>query len=266
MNRINKLFKRLKKQKKKALITYITAGYPDLEATKKLILKLTESGADLIELGIPFSDPLADGTTIQRASQRSLLKGTNITSILRMARSVRHAVETPFVFMTYYNPILHYGIKKFIKDSKASGADGVIVPDLPPEEAKELIEISKKEDFSVIFLAAPTSTKNRLKIISAKSTGFIYYVTLTGVTGARKELPADIVQHVKSLKKITKKPVCVGFGISSPDQAKKASKMADGIIVGSAIIKIIEKNIGKKDLYKKVTAFVRNLAKTVHGA
>ncbi len=262
MNRINKLFKRLKKQKKKALITYITAGYPDLGATKKLILKLAESGADLIELGIPFSDPLADGTTIQRASQQSLLKGTNIISILRMVRSVRRAVETPFVFMTYYNPILHYGIKKFIKDSKASGADGVIVPDLPPEEAKELIDFSKKEDFSVIFLVAPTSTKNRLRIIAARSTGFIYYVSLTGVTGARKKLPTDIVQHVKSLKKITKKPVCVGFGISNPDQAKKVSKTADGIIIGSAVIKIIEKN-SKSTLYEKVGNFIRSLKKAI---
>ncbi|MFH1380632.1 MAG: tryptophan synthase subunit alpha [Candidatus Omnitrophota bacterium] len=262
MNRINKLFSNLKKAKKKALIVYITAGDPDMGVTEKLVHELADNGADLIELGIPFSDPLADGPTIQKASQRSLLRGTNIESILRMVRVLRKSVETPLVFMTYYNLILHYGLKKFVKDSKASGADGIIVPDLPPEEAGDLMGISKEADFSVIFLAAPTSTKSRLKIIAGKSTGFIYYVSLTGVTGTRKTLPSDIVEHVKTLKKITKKPICVGFGISGPDQAKKISKIADGVIVGSAVIKIIEKS-SRAVLYKRVGNFVKGLKKAI---
>ena len=265
MNRIDKLFKDLKKKKKKAFIAYITAGDPSLKVTERLMPVLEKSGVDLIELGIPFSDPLADGPTIQRASQRALKKGVDLKSILKMVRSVRGKISLPLVFMTYYNPILHYGLKKFIKDAKLAGVDGVIVPDLPPEEAVLLSSLTKTNDFSTIFLAAPTSTKGRLKKISKKSTGFIYYVSLTGVTGARKRLPSDIVKHVESLKRVTKKPVCVGFGISNPKQARKISRLADGIIVGSAIIKIIENNIGKKDLDKKVKSFVGSIGRAVHG-
>jgi tryptophan synthase alpha chain len=226
--------------------------------------ELEKSGVDLIELGIPFSDPLADGPTIQKASQRALSKGVTIKSILRMVRISRKRIKLPLVFMTYYNPVAHYGIKRFVEDSKKAGIDGVIIPDLPPEEADDLIEAAKRADFSTIFLAAPTSTKDRLKKISQRSTGFIYYVSLTGVTGARRKLPKDIVEHVKTLKAITKKRVCVGFGISSPSQARNISKLADGIIVGSAVIKIIEENINTKGLYKKVTKFVRSLEKGVH--
>lgn len=265
MNRIDKLFKTLKSERKKAFIVYITAGDPSLSVTERLISELEKNGVDLIEIGIPFSDPLADGLTIQKASQRALSGGASVKSILRMARSARKKVRLPLVFMTYYNPVSHYGLSRFITDSKKAGVDGVIIPDLPPEEAGELIKLSKKADFAVIFLASPTSTKDRLKIIAAKSRGFIYYVSLTGVTGARKSLPKDIREHVRALKRITKKPVCVGFGISKPGQAKNISRLADGIIVGSALIKVIEKNIDKKHLYKKVSDFVRNLGKAVHG-
>jgi len=264
MNRIDKLFNSLKKLKKKAFIVYITAGDPTLKATEKLILELENSGADLVELGIPFSDPLADGPTIQRASQRSLKKGTNIKSILKLVRSLRKRIKLPLVFMTYYNLVAHYGLSNFVRDSKSSGVDGIIIPDLPPEEGKELIKISRRKDFSTIFLAAPTSTKGRLKIIADKSNGFIYYVSLTGVTGARKKLPSDIVKHVASLKRLTKKPVCVGFGISDAKQARKIARIANGVIVGSAVIKIIEKNLKSKDLYKKVSSFTKTLAKAVH--
>jgi len=224
---------------------------------------LSKSGVDLIELGIPFSDPLADGPTIQRASQRALSNGVNTGAILKMVRSVRKKINLPLVFMTYYNLVAHYGLGKFVKDSKASGVDGIIIPDLPPEEGQELSKVSKKEDFSVIFLAAPTSTKDRLKVISDKSTGFIYYVSLTGVTGARKKLPKDVISHVKSLKRITKKPICVGFGISEPKQAKRIANVADGVIVGSALIKIIEKNLKNKVLYKKVSNFAKSLKKAI---
>jgi len=265
MNRIDNLFAKLKKEQKKAFIAYITAGYPTLKATERLVIELEKNGVDLIELGIPFSDPLADGPTIQKSSQEAIRKGASLKSILRLVRSVRKKVKLPLVFMTYYNPVVHYGIANFVRDSKAAGVDGVIVPDLPPEEAKELIRASKKDKFDTIFLAAPTSTKKRLKLIASRTKGFIYYVSLTGVTGARSRLPKDIIKNVLALKRITKKPVCVGFGVSNPAQAKKISRLADGVIVGSAIIKVIEKNSRKPDLHKKVALFVKKLAKAVDG-
>lgn len=265
MNRIDRLFAKLRKERKKAFIVYITAGYPSLMATEKLISGLEKSGVDLIELGIPFSDPLADGPTIQKASERAISGGANIKSILRIVRSARKKVKLPLVFMTYYNLVSHYGLERFVGESKAAGADGIIIPDLPHEEAKKLIDVSKRQDFATVFLAAPTSTAARLKNISVKSKGFIYYVSLMGVTGAREELAEDIVGNIRRLKRITKKPVCVGFGISRPEQAKRIARLADGVIVGSAVIKIIEKNIGKRDFYKKVSRFVSDLAKAIHG-
>jgi tryptophan synthase alpha chain len=265
MNRIDKLFKRLKRERRKAFIAYITAGYPTLRATEGLIPELEKSGVDLIELGIPFSDPLADGPTIQRSSAAAISKGANIKSILQVVRSARKKAKLPLVFMTYYNLVAHYGIKRFVREAKEAGVDGIIVPDLPPEEAKELIDASKKKGFATIFLAAPTSTKERLKNISNKSRGFIYYVSLTGVTGARKALRQDIFANVRRLKRIAKKPVSVGFGVSTPEQARRIARVSDGVIVGSALIKVIEKNIGKKDLYKKVSGFTKSLAKAIHG-
>ena len=236
MNRIDNLFKTLREQRKKAFIVYITAGYPSLDATEKLIVTLARSGVDLIEIGIPFSDPLADGPTIQKSSYQALLKGARVKSILRTVKKARAKTTIPFVFMTYYNPVLHYGARNFVRDSKAAGVDGVIIPDLPPEEAGSVISSARKKDFSTIFLAAPTSTKERLVSIAKASSGFIYYVSLTGVTGVRKRLPADIVDNVKRLKRNSKKPVCVGFGVSTPVQARRVSRLADGVIVGSALV------------------------------
>jgi tryptophan synthase alpha chain len=264
MNRIDTLFARLKKERRKAFIVYITAGDPDIGTTKRLVGCLAQSGADLVELGIPFSDPLADGLTIQRASQRALAKGANVKAILKAVKEMRKKVQLPIVFMTYYNPVAHYGVKRFVRDAKAAGADGIIVPDLPPEEAQALIAASRKEEFATVFLAAPTSTRARLKRIARDSRGFIYYVSLTGVTGARARLPRDIIKNVKALKRITDKPVCVGFGISQPSQAKRIARLADGIIVGSAVIRVIEKNKGKSGLYGKVARFVKALERAVH--
>ena len=265
MNRVKSLFTGLKREKKKAFIVYITAGYPDISVTEKLITELDKSGADLIEIGIPFSDPLADGPTIQRASYRALSKGITIRAIFAMVRRVRRKTSIPIVFMTYYNPVSRYGSGRFVRDAKKAGADGIIVPDLPPEEGSELIRQARKADFATIFLAAPTSTGQRLGKIAKTSTGFIYYVSLTGVTGARKRLPGDITGNVKKLRKITDKPVCVGFGISEPRQAKRIAHLADGIIVGSAVIRVIEKAYGKKKFYAKVGRFVKGLSRAVHG-
>lgn len=259
INRIDKKFKELKKRREKAFVAFIMAGDPTLDITKKLVFQLQENGADIIELGVPFSDPLADGPTIQRASERALKKKINIDSVCSLVRSLRLKTEIPIAFLTYYNLIHHYGLGRFVQKAKSSGVDGVIIPDLPPEESQKLRRIARKRDFSVIHLAAPTSSKDRLKKIADASTGFIYYVSLTGTTGVRRELPKELCDNLRKIKRITKKPVCVGFGISRREQIKAIWKVSDGVIVGSAIIKVIEKNQGAKDLVKKVGRFVKGL-------
>ena len=259
MNRIDKKFKELRKKRKKAFIAFIMAGDPSLSATKKLIFELEARSVDIIELGVPFSDPLADGLTIQRSSERALKNKVTLNSVCNLVKSVRSHTQIPIVFLTYYNLIHHYGLKRFIQKASLSGVDGIIIPDLPPEESKELCSYAKKKRFSIIHLAAPTSSKERLIKIATASKGFIYYVSLTGTTGARKELPKEISSDLRRLKRITKTPICVGFGISTPEQVKSISKSADGVIVGSAIIKVIEKNRKDKDLIKKVGTFVKKL-------
>ncbi|MFB3896001.1 MAG: tryptophan synthase subunit alpha [bacterium] len=262
MSRIEKTFTNIKQQNRAALIAYITAGDPDLGITKKLVLSLAESGADIIELGIPFSDPLADGPTIQRASQRALAKKARLVDIIGLVEELRKQTEIPLVFMTYYNPILQYGINKFAQDAAKVGLDGVIVPDLPPEEAKELIVAARKEDIDTIFLLAPTSTPSRINSVAGSCKGFVYYVSLTGVTGARAKVATDVSASIKKIKRATDKPVAVGFGISNPTQVQQVVNWgADGVIVGSAIVNLIEQNLGKKDLVSKVAKFVKKLAK-----
>lgn len=261
MNPIDKKFKELKRQKKKAFIVFITAGDPNLSATRKLILRLQDAGVDLIEIGIPFSDPLADGPTIQASSMRALRGKVTLRSIIRMVSSIKKEIRVPLVFMTYYNPVFSYGPARFVKDCKGSGISGVIVPDMPYEESGELLKISRRHKFCLIFIAAPTSTKNRLLKISTLSQGFIYFVSLTGVTGARRELPKDLIANVKRFKSLTGKPVCVGFGVSTPEQARMVAGIADGVIVGSAVIKLIE----KRD-FKKVYTFVKRLGRAIHEA
>ena len=259
INRIDLKFKELRKQSKKAFIPFIIAGDPSLAITKKLIFELDKQGADIIELGVPFSDPIADGPTIQKASERALKSKTTLTMVFNLVRSVRLQMQTPIVFLIYYNLVFHYGLEKFVNSAVHSGVDGVVVPDLPLEESKELCKIAKKNKFSIIRLLAPTSSNDRIKKVSSASSGFIYYVSLTGTTGARKKLPKELGASLKNIKNITKVPICVGFGISTKEQVREVQKTADGVIVGSAIVKIIEKNIGKKDLVKKVGNFIRIL-------
>jgi len=261
VNLIDRKFKELKKNKKKAFIAFITAGDPNLSTTKRLILGLQDSGVDLVELGVPFSDPLADGPTIQASSARALKSKVTLKGIIKMVASMKKQVKIPLVFMTYYNPIFSYGLKAFVKDAKAAGVSGVIVPDMPCEESHQLCSIARRHNFSVIFLAAPTSTRPRLIKISKLSKGFIYFVSLTGVTGARSKLPNDLIKNIKRLKNLTKKPVCVGFGVSDTTQAKRIAKISDGVIVGSAIIKLIEKRN-----FKRVYNFIKRLGEAIHGA
>jgi len=261
MNRIDKKFKELKRAGQKAFIAYITAGDPSLDVTEDIVLALESSGVDMIELGIPFSDPLADGPTIQAASYRALKAGASLKKIFKVVERLRKLTEIPIVFMTYYNPVMKYGVQSFFKSCVSCGVDGVIVPDLPCEEAGELMALGKRHKIATIFLASPTSTKDRIRKIVKVSTGFIYYVSLTGVTGTRVKLPPEVVSNVRGIKKLTDKPVAVGFGISDAAQARMIAKVADGVIVGSAIVKIIGK---KNKLIPKVSNFAGRLARAIH--
>jgi len=259
VNRIDKKFKELRKANKKAFIVFITAGYPNLNATEKLILELAKIGVDIIELGVPFSDPLADGPVIQEASQKALEKNVHLVDILNLVRRARKVTDVPICLMTYYNPLFCFGEELFVRQALQYGVDGVIVPDLPPEEAPSFIKYARKKGLDVICFLSPTSAQKRIKFISRISKGFIYYVSLTGVTGPRKNLPFDLMNKVKEVKKYTQKPVCVGFGVSHSLQVKQIQRIADGVIVGSAIVKKIKDNIEKPDLIKRVSNFVRNL-------
>ncbi len=261
MSRIEKTFSRLKAEKKKALIVYIMAGDPDLETTERLVLELERAGADLIELGVPFSDPIADGPVIQRASERSLKQKTSLRAILAMVARLRERTDLPLILMTYENPIYKYDESRFVQGAVTAGADGVIVPDLPMEEAGPLLVQCKQQGLDLILMAAPTSPPARLKKIAETSRGFVYYVSMTGITGAKLGDFSDVRQHVEALKRYTDKPVAVGFGISTPDQAKRVADMADGIIVGTAVVKAIEE-AGAQGL-EKVTALVRSLKQAV---
>ena len=264
MNRIEQKFRQLSREKKKAFVAFITAGDPNLATTEKLSLEFAGCGVDILELGVPFSDPLADGPTIQAASGRALKNRVNLRAVFRLVKALRRKIDLPIALLTYYNIILHFGIKDFIKQAKFSGVDGVIIPDLPPEEAKELIKAARGEDFATIFLLAPTSDKRRIREVSSASSGFIYYVSLTGTTGTRKKLPKELINKVRQIKRITAKPVCVGFGVSTPEQARMIASVADGVIVGSAIIKVIEKNLkSRKDLVTKTARFVRRLRQAI---
>ena len=259
MNRIDQVFQFLKRKKKKAFIAFITAGYPNLNITQKLVLEFAKIGVDIIELGVPFSDPLADGPIIQEASQRALQRGINLNDILNLVKKVRKHIDIPLCLMTYYNPIFCFGEERFVKKASLSGVDGVIIPDLPPEEGCSFIRLAEKFNLDTIFFLSPTSTQERIKFISSVSRGFIYYVSLTGVTGPRQHLPADLINNLKAIKKNTHKSICVGFGISSAKQVKEIYKIADGVIVGSAIIQQIKDNTGRPDLVKRVSKFVCSL-------
>ena len=224
----------------KALITYFTVGYPDMDATLEMVRLAADAGSDLIELGIPFSDPLADGSTIQKASHLSLKNGTTPASCLELARRLREEVDVPLVFMTYFNPVHSYGQEAFCRDCAQAGLDGLIVPDLPPEEGVELEGLSHSEGLDLVYLLAPTSTDGRIDVVAARSRGFIYLVSLTGVTGSRATLPAELESFVMRVRQRARQPLCVGFGISTPAQAKRVAEVADGVIVGSRLMQLLD--------------------------
>ena len=237
MSRLASVFKQ---KNHKALIAYVTVGYPSIEATLKIVPLLADCGCDIVELGIPFSDPMADGATIQRASFKALENGVTTAICLDLAKKISKKTPIPLVFMTYFNPIYRYGLEKFCHDCVASGIDGLIIPELPPEEGDELGNLAGKSGVDLIYLLAPTSNEERIKLVAGKSRGFIYLVSIAGVTGARNELPVDLGKFISQVKQIARQPVCVGFGISTPEQAAQVAKTADGVIIGSKLIQLME--------------------------
>ncbi len=242
MNRISLKLQELKARKKLGLFPFLTVGYPDVESTLRLVPALVEAGADLVELGVPFSDPLADGATIQRASFAALKQGVNLRTCFQVARELRaSSIEVPLVLMGYYNTIYRWGIEPFAQQAAEAGIDGVIVADLPPEEAAPLNEALMKQGLDLIFLLAPTSSEERIRKVSAIAKGFIYCVSLRGVTGARQRLAPGLAEFVSRVKRETALPVAVGFGISSSSQVRAVGEYSDAVIIGSALIDVLDK-------------------------
>jgi len=264
-NRIDDLFARLRKEKRKALVAYLVAGDPDLVTTARLVPALIEAGADIVELGVPFSDPLADGIVNQLGCQRALESGTTLPKVLKLVSQLRQEKCTaPLVLFTYYNPVFAYGREKFETDASKAGADGLLLLDLPPEEAAQ--DLPKRGDLRRIVLVAPTSPEHRVRSLVASASGFIYYVSREGVTGMQTNLPPTLREKVTFLKKSTPLPVCVGFGISSPEQAGQVAALSDGVVVGSAIVDRIGKLGKSPQLIPEVVSFLRPIAEAVHAA
>ncbi len=235
-----------------ALIAYVTTGYPSVEATLETVPLLAASGCDIIELGIPFSDPIADGPTIQNASYQALLNGITPRKCLETAAELRKKIDTPLVFMTYLNPVYRYGVEAFCKASAEAGIDGLIIPDMPPEEGTEMGKYAEGNGLDLIYLLAPTSNEARMKTVAEHSKGFVYLVSVTGVTGARSYLPSDLEVFIRRVRNVTSKPLCAGFGISTPEQAGQIGRLADGIIIGSRIIQYME----SEKTNEKLTGFI----------
>lgn len=259
---IARAFDRLREKGEKALIPFIMAGDPDLETTEKLVLEMERRGADLVELGLPFSDPLADGPVIQQAAARALQGGTRTPDLLGLARRLRSRTAIPLVILTYYNPVYRYGAGRLVKEAASAGINGLIIPDLPLEESGEMQRLAGEAGIDLIYLVAPTSTEDRLRETGEKARGFIYCVSLTGVTGEREEFSAGAANLIKRVKKYTTLPLALGFGISTPGQARQAATCAagvDGVIVGSALIRMIEENRGSASLVEKVGDYVGRL-------
>ena len=251
MSRISSVFR----PDYKALIAYLTVGYPDIKTTCEVASILTNEGCDIIELGIPFSDPLADGVTIQRASYQALQNGITPQVCLEVANELSQRIAIPLVFMTYYNPVFNFGLETFCQASVKAGIDGLIIPDLPPEEGAELETITDKLKLDLIYLLAPTSTEEHISMVAGRSHGFIYLVSVTGVTGARDTLPTELEEFVKRVRQKAEQPLCVGFGISTPGQAKRVGSVADGVIIGSHFIRLIEEDA----TFTSLKAFTKSL-------
>lgn len=259
MTRISDKFQELKANDQKGFIPFISAGDPDLTKTKDLVILLAKLGATVIELGVPFSDPMADGVVIQRASERALKQNFGIAEIFEIVREARKETDVPIILFSYFNPLLQYGLEKLCEDAKNFGVDGFLVTDLVPEEAGEFSKYLKKYDLDMIFLIAPTSTDDRLKMISERASGFIYAVSRTGVTGTQETTSQSAEVLVNRMKEYSDLPVAVGFGISTAQQITETWKYADAAVVGSAIVREIEKYGQDNDLIAKIEEFTNNL-------
>ena len=259
MNRLDATFQTLRARGERALVTFFTVGDPSLDVTERLVAEADQRGADVIELGVPFSDPIGDGPVNQRSAERALRGGTSLVRVLETVSRVRDRVRAPFVLMTYYNPVYAFGLKAFARTAVDAGVDGVIVLDLPPEEATDLAAEADLAGLDVIFLVAPTSTAPRLRLIARKSRGFIYVISRMGVTGVRAEVPDDLAGQVRALRMVTTKPICVGFGIARPEQVATVGALADGVIVGSAIVKMVEERASSPALVADVGRFISEL-------
>ena len=261
MSRISRVFEQ---KESKVFVAYITAGDPDLETTREICQKIANSGADIIELGVPFSDPLADGPVNQMSAERALKSGTDLAGILRLVGEMREdGFETPLVIFSYFNPILAYGLEEFAKEANKVGIDGILILDLPPEESSTYRVIMKSQGIDTVFLASPTTSPIRLELINEASTGFVYYVSRTGVTGTQSEISSTLEDEMKALSDLVQKPLVVGFGISNAEQARKVASYGDGIVIGSAIVKLvaeISQNAGKLD---KIGDFVSDISQTL---
>lgn len=263
MNRLNTQWSRLRLQGQKALVTFITVGDPNLETTRNLLSVLDQEKVDLIELGIPFSDPMADGPVIQKASERALAQGVTLSNILELVQGERARIQAPILLMGYYNPILSYGLKSFAQDAARSGVDAVLVVDLPPEESDELDSELLKNNIDLIYLLSPTSDASRIRIVAQKARGFIYFVSMTGVTGGKLQSDQEIKKKISEIRKYSDLPIALGFGISNAEDTRRLSALADGIVVGSALVRLIEEHAGKPELKSEVQIFVKELKEAV---
>lgn len=266
MNRLEERMRDLANRGEPAFIPYITAGDPTLEMTGELVFELDRAGADVVEFGVPFSDPLADGVVNQEAAQRALRNSVTLASILDLVRELREKTEIPIVLFTYYNPVLAYGVEALARDSASAGVDGILCVDLPPEEASLHMSACREQGVSTVFLLAPTSTDERIALIARSSTGFVYYVSRTGVTGEQESIESSVKEMVARIKKHTDLPVAVGFGISTAAQAAEVASYADGVVVGSAIVRMIGELGDSPGTSAKVGAFVKTLVKATKGA
>jgi tryptophan synthase alpha chain len=260
MNRIDAQFARLQAIGRTALIPYITAGDPTLARTRQVIHALADAGADLLELGIPFSDPLADGKTNQEAAKRALAHDVSLADVIALVGDVRRDVQLPIIFFTYLNPVFQYGYERFARDAAAAGVDGVLVLDMPPEESADLQAALVDADLRMIYLVAPTSTPARVRMIAARASGFIYYVSRTGVTGEHERIADDLGEHIALIRQHTSLPIAVGFGVSTPAHATQIAALADGVVVGSAIVRRIGAGGDSDAMVAEVTQFARSLS------
>jgi len=257
--RITRLFENLKRNGRKGLIAYITAGDPSPDRTPSLVAALERGGADLIELGVPFSDPVADGPVIQRAGERALRAGTTLRKVLAIARQIRERSDTPILLFTYLNPVLRYGLDALARDAAAAGIDGCLLTDVSVEEAGEYVDVMRSHGLDTVFLAAPTSTARRLQLVASYSSGFVYLVSRTGVTGERESLSSSVRPLVESMRAVTKLPLAVGFGISRPEHVAETGKLVDGVVVGSAFVRLVERYGDAPELEERLEQFTREL-------